>query len=169
VRFALSPQAYILGEIFKQIESSAGLPSKTFETLSNPAGAAADYVKTEAGNALLDQSNMSNIERILNELQPSQFEKARTAGETPADVPSSITAPTEPDQLVGMGGVDLPSLFDFQAPNVAIAQNNDYGTYSANDPNLGFDKLGGLADLQSGGGGKYYAMANGGFIYRGNR
>jgi hypothetical protein len=93
VRFALSPQAYILGEIFKQIESSAGLPSKTFQTLSNPTGAAVDYLKTEAGNALLDQSNTSNIERILNQLQPSQFEQARTAGETPVTVPSSIEMP----------------------------------------------------------------------------
>jgi hypothetical protein len=144
VRFALSPQAYILGEIFKQIESSAGLPSKTLQTLSNPAGAAADYVKTEAGNALLDQSNMSNIERILNELQPSQFEQARTAGETPMDVPSSIQAPQ----------YDPNSLSDL-FPQQPLDMLQTFGMPTG-------DK--GLESLMA-----ETAYRNGGFIYRGSR
>jgi len=142
VRFALNPTAYLLGEIYKQIESSAGLPAKTFQTLSNPTGAAIDYLKTEAGNAVLDQSNMSNIERILNELQPSQFEQARAAGETPANVPSSIEAPQyDPNSLAGLGGLEIP---DYFGGGGGGRFNNDY--YQAAN-----------------------AMANGGFIYRGAR
>ena len=142
VRFALNPTAYLLGEIYKQIESSAGLPAKTFQTLSNPTGAAIDYLKTEAGNAVLDQSNMSNIERILNELQPSQFEQTRAAGETPANVPSSIEAPQyDPNSLAGLGGLEVP---DYFGGGGGGRFNNDY--YQAAN-----------------------AMANGGFIYRGAR
>jgi hypothetical protein len=165
VRFALNPTAYILGEIYKKIEKEAGIPENTLSALTDPGSAIKDYVKTEAGNSFLGQSNTSKLEQIINELQPNMFEQARAAGQTPDMVPSSITVPDEPDQLIGMGGIDLPSLFGYQAPDVVSGQGNNYESGTYETPNFAFNTFGGIADLRP----EYAEMANGGFIYRGGR
>jgi hypothetical protein len=96
-KLAKGPVPYLgnmlISEMLKRVESGADLPKGILGAVTDPRGLVKDYFKTEAGNQILGNSNTSNLENLLNQLQPSQFEQSRTAGETPASVPSSITAP----------------------------------------------------------------------------
>lgn len=83
----------VISELLKNIESGAELPKGILGALANPSNLAKDYVKTEATNQLTGNSYTSQLENLLNELRPSQFEQDRSAGATQESVPSSITAP----------------------------------------------------------------------------
>ena len=83
----------VISELLKNIESGAELPKGILGALANPSNLAKDYVKTEATNQLTGNSYTSQLENLLNELRPSQFEQDRSAGATQESVPSAITAP----------------------------------------------------------------------------
>jgi hypothetical protein len=78
--FIGNPGMFMLSKALGQIESSAGLPYGLAKAIQNPKGELIDYGKTQVKNAVFDTNDTSNLEALLAQLQPSQFDQARSAG-----------------------------------------------------------------------------------------
>jgi hypothetical protein len=89
--FIGNPGMFMLSKALGAIETQAGLPVGLAQAVQNPKGQLVDFAKTKAQNSILDTNDVSNLESLLYQLQPNQFDQARSAGDSAAPVPSSIT------------------------------------------------------------------------------
>ena len=103
--FIGNPGMFLLSKALGAIESQTGLPAGLGQAVQNPKGELIDYAKTQAKNSILDTNDVSNLEQLLFQLQPNQFDQARNAGENATPVPSSITdfevTPTDFSSIFG--------------------------------------------------------------------
>ena len=103
--FIGNPGMFLLSKALNQLESNAGLPVGLAQAVQNPKGQFMDYAKTQAGNSILGTNDVSNLEALLYQLQPNQFDQARSAGENAIPVNSSITdfavTPTDLSSMFG--------------------------------------------------------------------
>jgi hypothetical protein len=103
--FIGNPGMFMLSKALGAIESQAGLPVGLAQAVQNPKGQLVDFAKTQAQNAILDTNDVSNLESLLYQLQPNQFDQARSAGENAMPVNSSImdfeVTPTDISSMFG--------------------------------------------------------------------
>ena len=103
--FIGNPGMFLLSKALNQLESSAGLPVGLAQAVQNPKGQLIDYAKTQAQNSILGSNNVSNLEALLYQLQPNQFDQARSAGENATPVNSSFADfEVTPNDLSSMFG-----------------------------------------------------------------
>jgi hypothetical protein len=88
--FIGNPGMFMLNKALGALEARAGLPVGIAQAAQNPKGELIDYAKTQAKNSILDTNDVSNLEALLYQLQPNQFDQARSAGENATPVNSSI-------------------------------------------------------------------------------
>jgi hypothetical protein len=155
--FIGNPGMFLLSKALNQLESNAGLPVGLAQAVQDPKGQLIDYAKTQAKNSILDTNDVSNLEALLYQLQPNQFDQARNAGNNATPVNSSITDfEVTPANLADLFGGQDGAMQDL------LSGGNSSG----------FEQL---LESYGGGGGKYFddqsmatmAMATGGQIRRG--
>ena len=88
--FIGNPGMFMLNKALGAMEAQAGLPVGLSQAVQNPKGELIDFAKTQAANSVLGTEDVSNLEQLLYQLQPNQFDQARSAGENAMPVPSSI-------------------------------------------------------------------------------
>lgn len=89
IKFLASPAGYAIAKALDAVETQANLPQGILSLAKNPAGAATDYIQTQAGNAIYGQNDLSKIESIVSELQGTNPDKPNYVG--PQQVDSALS------------------------------------------------------------------------------
>jgi len=85
IKFLASPAGYTIAKALDAIETQAKLPQGILGLAQNPSGAVANYLQTQAENALFNENNTSKIENIISELQGTNPDKPNYVGPQQAD------------------------------------------------------------------------------------
>ena len=135
IKFLASPAGYAIAKALDAIETQAKLPQGILSLAQNPAGAATNYLQTQAENALFNENNASKIERIISELQGTNPDKPNYVG------------PQQPDSTLSqlntaMLPLDLGVQPSYETPVASSSNINDelregmFGTITPNFPNF---------------------------------
>jgi len=89
IKFLASPAGYTIAKALDAIETQAKLPQGILGLAQNPSGAVANYLQTQAENALFNENNTSKIENIVSELQGTNPDKPNYVG--PQQVDSTLS------------------------------------------------------------------------------
>ena len=89
IKFLASPAGYAISKALDAIETQTNLPQGILSLAQNPAGAATNYLQTQAENALFNENNTSKIENIISELQGTNPDKPNYVGPQQPDSPLS--------------------------------------------------------------------------------
>ena len=111
------------------------MPQGILSLAQNPAGAATNYLQTQAENALFNENNTSKIENIISELQGTNPDKPNYVG------------PQQPDSTLSqlntsMLPLDLGVQPSYETPIASSGSMNDelregmFGTITSNFPNF---------------------------------
>ena len=101
------PRAIREASTLMPYDPPTGWPTNPLEELNiiDYGDLAFDYAKTQAGNSILGTNDVSNLEALLYQLQPNQFDQARSAGENALPVNSSFADfEVTPNDLSSMFG-----------------------------------------------------------------
>jgi hypothetical protein len=135
IKFLASPAGYAIAKALDAIETQAKLPQGILSLAQNPAGAATNYLQTQAENVLFNENNTSKIENIISELQGTNPDKPNYVGPQQVDSPlSQVNTLMLPYDL----GVQPTDEFAKASSN---NMNDDlrssmYGTQTENFPNF---------------------------------
>ena len=135
IKFLASPAGYAIARALDAIETQAKLPQGILSLAQNPAGAATNYLQTQAENALFNENNTSKIENIISELQGTNPDKPNYVG------------PQQPDSTLSqlntaMLPLDLGVQPSYETPVASSSNMNDelregmFGTITPNFPNF---------------------------------
>ena len=135
IKFLASPAGYAIAKALDAIETQAKLPQGILSLAQNPAGAATNYLQTQAENALFNENNTSKIENIISELQGTNPDKPNYVG------------PQQPDSTLSqlntaMLPFDLGVQPSYETPIVSSSNMNDelregmFGTITPNFPSF---------------------------------
>ena len=89
IKFLASPAGYAISKALDAVETQAKLPQGILSLAQNPSGAVANYLQTQAENALFNENNTSKIENIISELQGTNPDKPNYVGPQQVDSPLS--------------------------------------------------------------------------------
>lgn len=135
IKFLASPAGYAIAKALDAIETQAKLPQGILSLAQNPAGAATNYLQTQAENALFNENNASKIESIISELQGTNPDKPNYVG------------PQQPDSTLSqlntaMLPFDLGVQPSYETPIASSNNMNDelregmFGTITPNFPSF---------------------------------
>jgi len=135
IKFLASPAGYAIAKALDAIETQTNLPQGILSLAQNPAGAATNYLQTQAENALFNENNTSKIENIISELQGTNPDKPNYVG------------PQQPDSTLSQLNTSmLPFDLGVQPSDESVrASSNNmndelregmFGTITSNFPNF---------------------------------